>query len=99
MWCGIPNTTPLEVSIAALQRDPIRTARRIKGAPLHDERGGRIAQFACHFGPSQESGRPYMDANPSSVSRCVRFIHRTTAASNRSPALRSVILTVWVILG
>ena len=52
MWFGIPNTTPLEVSIAALQRDPIRTARRIKGALMHDDRGGRVARFACHFGPS-----------------------------------------------
>ena len=52
MWFGIPNTTPLEVSIAALQRDPITTAYRSRGALMHDDRGGRVARFACHFGPS-----------------------------------------------
>ena len=74
MWFGIPNTTPLEVSIAALQRDPIRTARRIKGALMHDDRGGRVARFACTFRALIGKWTAIYVSNPCLVSRCALLI-------------------------
>ena len=78
--------------IASLRRDPIGTARRIKGVLLHDERGGRVAQFACHFGPSQESGRPYMDQTCPRFPDAFKFTQNCRCVQ-RLPAFRSVTLT------